>query len=214
MSAASSAGRSRAGFTLVEVLMGTLLLLMLMATMLATSRVHIFALKRQETQLDVQETARSVLDLMAREIRQAGYDPLCAKSFPGVTDGRPQLLEVQFDHNANGILDADEVVTYAYDPTAAQLTRASAGVAVVLATGTGATSLSFKYYDGTGTRLSPAGTPAALTAAQRKAVRRVRIALRIEGRGPDPANPLPIVSEVVSNVDLRNRFLNGSVQCP
>ena len=202
------------GFTLIEVTASTLLMLTLLATMFGAYRFQMFALKRQETQVDVQETARSILDVMAREVRHAGYDPLCVKTFTGVSDARPQRLGVQFDRNADGVLAADETVTYAYDPEESHLARTSAGVTVPLATEIGATSLSFGYFDAAGTQLVPTGTPAALTTTQRAAIRRVRIILRIEREGPEPANPLPVLSEFVSNVNLRNRFLNGSVGCP
>jgi len=210
----SSRRSTAAGFTLVEVLASTLLLLLLTGSMLSAYRFQVFSLKRQETQVDVQETARSVLDLMAREVRHAGYDPRCVKSFAGVSDARFHLLQIQFDRSADGVLGADETVTYAYDPASAQLLRTSGGLAVPLASDLGGASLGFGYFDGAGAPLTPSGIPAALTAAERAAVRRVRIVLRIERPGPEPANPIPVVSEFVTNVDLRNRFFNGSVGCP
>jgi hypothetical protein len=201
----------------MEVLVATLLMMTLTATMLASYRYHLFALKRQEVQIDVQETARSLMDLMAREIRQAGYDPTCVK-FAGIGDARPELLQVQFDREpfpgGDGLISAAESVTYTYDTDSKEIRRVTGTGPVALVAGVPSNALTFTYFDGAGAVITPAGSPAALTAAQRAAVRRVHLALRLERPAVDPLDHTPVVANLVTNVDLRNRFINSGVGCP
>jgi len=210
----SRQARSSCGFSLIEVLVGVVLLLVLSTTVFGAYRFQMFALKGQEVQIDTQETARGMIELMTREVRQAGYDPSCAKTFDGVADARPQWLRVQFDSDGNGAIGANESVTYAYNSDSKEVDRTAAGTTVPLVTGVPASALVFTYYDGSGAVLTPGGTPPALTPSQRAAVRRIRIAIQVERPNPDPLNSRPLVSDLVSNVDLRNRFLNASVACP
>jgi hypothetical protein len=186
----------------------------LTATLLGSYRFHLFALKRQETQLDVQETARSLIDVVAREVRQAGYDPTCAKTFEAVADARTHLLGFQFDRNGDGVIGNDENITYSYDAEAQDVGRSSGGVRTPLVSGLSVETLSFAYFDGAGAPLVPTGNPAALSAAQRAAVRRVRVTVHLERPQPTQFGTAPVVSEMVTNVDLRNRFFNGGVGCP
>ncbi len=206
--------RQSAGFTLIEVLVSCLLMLIVTATIFGAYRFQMFALKTQETQLEAQQAARGMIDLMSRELRQAGYDPTCAKTFAGIVNAQPQLLQLQFDSNADGVIGAGESVTYSYDADLQQIGRSAGGSAVPLISAVPAGALTFSYYDGTGTLLAPSGNPAVLSATQRAAVRRVKIVLRVQRTNPDPLNASSVVSNVVSNVDLRNRFINSGVACP
>ena len=203
-----------AGFTLVEVEVSTLLMLIVSATIFATYRFQMFVLKAQEVQLDAQQSARSMMDLMSREIRLAGYDPTCAKSFAGIADAGPQRLQVQFDSNADGAIGAGESVLYAYDASLQQISRTAGGAATPLVSSLLANALTFSYYDPSGALLAPTGSPPALTATQRDMVRRVKVLLHVQRANPDPQNSSYLISDLVSSVDLRNRFLNNGVACP
>lgn len=202
------------GFTLTEVLIAMLLMLVVTAAMFSAYRFQMFALKGQDVQLEMQEAARGIVDVMTREIRLAGYDPTCAKTFAGIADARPQLLQLKFDSNEDGAIGAGESVTYAYDATAGEIQRNVNGTSSSLVSGMPLNALAFIYYDASGTVLTPSGTPAALTVAQRDVVRRVKIAVVLQKPNPDPQNGSSMISRFVSNVDLRNRFLNGGVACP
>jgi type IV pilus assembly protein PilW len=202
------------GFTLVEVLVAMVLILMLTGTIFTAYRYQMFAIKGQETQLDVQEAARSLIDLLTREVRLAGYDPTCAKSFAAIANAQPQSLQLQFDSSEDGAIGSGENITYAYDATLGEIQRTAGGTPIALFSDLPASALAFTYYDGSGAVLTPSGSPAALTAAQRTAIRRVRVAVSIQRPHPDPGNSSIILSNFASNVDLRNRFLNGSVACP
>lgn len=202
------------GFSLTEVLIAMLLMLVVTAAMLSAFRFQMFALKGQDVQLEMQEAARAVVDVMTREIRLAGYDPTCAKTFAGIADARPQLLQLQFDSNEDGAIGAGESVTYAYDATAGEIQRNVGGTSSALVSDMPQNALGLSYYDASGTVLTSSGTPAALTAAQRNMVRRVKITVMLQKPNPDPQNGSFMISRFVSNVELRNRFLNGGVACP
>ena len=202
------------GFTLIEVLVATLLMLIVTATIFAVYRFQMFALKAQEAQLDAQQAARSMMDLMSREVRLAGYDPTCAKTFNGLADARPQRLQVQLDSNANGAIGAGESIIYSYDTDLRQISRSAGGAAIPLVSSLPANALTFSYYDGSGVLLTPSGNPPALTASQLGAVRRVKILLHVQRSSTDPLNSRSVASDLISNVVLRNRFLNNGVACP
>jgi type IV pilus assembly protein PilW len=202
------------GFSLTEVLVAMLLMLVVTAAVLSAFRFQMFALKGQDVQLEMQEAARGVVDVMTREIRMAGYDPTCAKTVHGIADARPQLLQLQFDSNEDGAIGAGESVTYAYDATAGEIQRNVGGTSSALVSDMPQNALGLSYYDASGTVLTSSGTPAALTAAQRNMVRRVKITVMLQKPNPDPQNGSFMISRFVSNVELRNRFLNGGVACP
>jgi type IV pilus assembly protein PilW len=202
------------GFTLIEVMVASLLMLVVLATILWTYRFQMFALKAQEVQLDTQQAARSMIDLLTREVRQAGYDPTCAKNFAGIATAKSQLLQLQFDKNGDGAIGAGESVTYSYDPDLKQIGRSTGAAVVPLVTSLPGNALTFTYYDGDGNLLWPSWSGASLNATQRAGVRRVQVSLHLERPNPDPRNSSKLSSDFVTNIDLRNRFINGAVACP
>ena len=118
------------GVTLTELLIALALGLF---TVGAVYAVHLHQVKRQIVQEDVlamQQTARAALDMMAREIRMAGYDPMGvnrdvdpSNDFHGLTD-HPTELHIRADLNGNGVLtDSKESIVYLYDDATSTLRR-------------------------------------------------------------------------------------------
>ncbi len=118
------------GVTLTELLVA---LAVGMITIGAVYGVHLMQVRQQVVQEDalaMQQTARAALDMMAREIRMAGYDPMggnrdadLSNDFDGLTC-RPAELRIQADLNGNGVLtDSKESITYLYDDTTSTLRR-------------------------------------------------------------------------------------------
>ena len=102
-------------------------------TIAAVYGVHLNQVKRQIVQEDVlamQQTARAALDMMAREIRMAGYDPMgvnrdavSSNDFYGL-GYHPTELHVRADLNGNGVLtDSKESIVYLYDDSTSTLRR-------------------------------------------------------------------------------------------
>jgi Tfp pilus assembly protein PilW len=203
--------RSQQGATMLESLVALAMLMIVLVSMFALYRYQMFALTTQNTQLDTQEAGRAVIDLFAREVRQAGADPTYSGTIPAIVQATPSKLQIQFDRNGNGAIDAGESVTYEYSctETSCAITRlVSGGTKTVFATSapTGSTSV-FTYYDGTGAAIVPGGSGNSLTAAQLASVRRVKFSLTLQQQNPAPANPLMLKASYTTNVDLRNRWL-------
>ena len=121
------------GVTLPELLIALALGLL---TIGAVYGVYLNQVKRQIVQEDVlamQQTARAALDMMAREIRMAGYDPMGvnrdadpSNDFHGLSY-HPTELRVRADLNGNGVLtgpkDRNESIVYLYDDSTSTLRR-------------------------------------------------------------------------------------------
>ena len=118
------------GITLTELLIALALGLF---TVGAVYAVHLNQVKRQIVQEDVlamQQTARAALDMMTREIRMAGYDPMGvnrdadpSNDFHGLSY-HPTELHVRADLNGNGVTtDSNESIVYLYDDAKSTLRR-------------------------------------------------------------------------------------------
>jgi type IV pilus assembly protein PilW len=118
------------GVTLIELMVA---LVMGLATIAAVYSIHLIQVKQRIVQEDVmamQQNARAAMDLMTRELRMAGYDPLGvnrddsgANDFPGVAH-HPTELHIKSDLNGNGILtDSNESIVFLHDPSTLSLKR-------------------------------------------------------------------------------------------
>ncbi len=118
------------GVTLVELLVTLTLSL---TTIAAIYSIHLVQLNQQRVQEDrmaMQQTVRAAMDMMTRELRQAGYDPRGLNTdepsfndFFGITYD-PAALRVQADLNGNGLLsDSNETIVYSNDATSLTLRR-------------------------------------------------------------------------------------------
>ncbi len=201
------------GSSLVDMLVGTALGLVTLATVLGFYRFQLFALRNQSASIEVQTAARSIVNLMVGEIRRAAADPTCAKSFEGIAEAFRNRLRIRSDLNASGAIDAaGEDVLYSFDSASGRLTRTAGGVTEDLSDANFlASDVRFQYYDGNGTELVP-GTNG-LTQTQRASVRRVRLSLTLQRRSMDPRSQQLLTATVSSAADLRNRFLVSVVTC-
>jgi type II secretory pathway component PulJ len=171
-------------------------------------RSQALAMRTEAGQLDMNDTARGVIELMAREIRMAGYNPRCLTPSPvtAIVSAAPQRLRVQYDLNENGVLDggaaASEDVLYDYDAATQSVLRTVGGQVSTLATDVPASGFAFRYYQQDGTELVPQG--GVLSGAQMTAVWRVSIRLE-PAKAADPRVATTVRSSSWTNVLLRNR---------
>jgi type IV pilus assembly protein PilW len=118
------------GVTLTELMVA---LVMGLATVTVVYSVHIIQVKQRILQEDVmamQQNARAAMDLVIRELRMAGYDPMSvnrdgssSNDFPGV-DYHPTELQIKSDLNGNGLLtDSNESIVFLYDALTLTLRR-------------------------------------------------------------------------------------------
>jgi Tfp pilus assembly protein PilW len=191
--------RGERGFTLPDMLVGMTLAIIAGAGAVTFVRSQSLALRVQAGQADLNDSSRGGVELMAREIRLAGYWP-CGMSAtapcPGgcplqggsgrgiVTGATSTLIRIQADLDGNGAIStasaATEDLTFQYDAANTKVTRTAgtAGGASTsdLTTDVAAGAFAFRYYNGsTGAEIVPGG--GGLTAAEAAAINRVAIRL-------------------------------------
>lgn len=197
------------GVTLVELLVALLLGLGVAATVGWFQRAQFLAMEDQATQLDLQGTARAIIDVFARDVRRAGMDPRCAKAVQALVEATPTTLRLQADLNANGTLEAaSEDLRYRLVEGGVERTSGSATEPLIENVESSGSRL--RYFDAAGTELIGSG---GLSAAQLTLVRRVRLelALRTPARR-SPESP-PLAATVATDVELRNRFFIAASGC-
>jgi hypothetical protein len=161
------------------------------------------------------EYVRGVVDLMAREIRNSGYNPAraasgtnCAGSpnagTPGIVAATSTSFHFTYDSDSNGNCNGtDEEITYDYESPGPQSCASGLGDIVRTANGTSepitdcnVTAFSYTYYakDST-TAMSP------IVIAN---IQRVKISLTIQSKNPDPEFGGQLTATVTSNMELRN----------
>src|SRR2546422_4009435 len=163
----------------MEVLAGLGVTLILLAAVYTFQQAQTKAFLTQNVYSDSQNVTRSVIDLMARELRMASYDPgtalptspgPCAPSVKeGIIEATPTKIHFRQDLNGDNVIGGPgEDVTY---DLANGAVRRTDGLAppVVLASGIPTGGLTFLYFDNANppNQLVPGGNPAALTQCQR-----------------------------------------------
>ena len=122
------------GVTLTELMVA---LVMGLATVAAVYSVHLLQVKQRIVQEDVmamQQNARAAIDLMTREVRMAGFDPMgvnrdgkSSNDFQGLTY-HPTELHIKSDLNGNGITtDTNESIVFLHDESTLTLKRRVGG---------------------------------------------------------------------------------------
>jgi type II secretory pathway component PulJ len=198
------------GVTLIEILVAMLIGVGVAATVAWFERAQFLAMEDQAAQLDIQTSARAIVDVFARDVRRAGMDPTCAKNVTAVVDASPTALRFQADLNANGALDAaSEDLLY----------RLVDGIRVERGQGTTVEPLledidlsgsRIRYFDAAGSELLASTS---LTAAQRALIRRVRLELAVRVPARSGSGAPDLVARAATDVELRNRFFVGVTGC-
>jgi len=174
--------KNERGYTLQELLvaipLGMLILAGVTTTFVSQSRSY----HAQEQINEMQQNARAAMDIMVREIKMAGYNPMGAAAFD---NGIPDLTkyEVLADLNDDGDMDdlvtddPNEKITYTFqdDPTR-QIFRD-------INDGNGPQLLAENIDDLTITYLEDDGVTVATNVAD---VRQVKIDITARTRNPDP----------------------------
>lgn len=190
--------KAHGGFTLIELLVAMFLGLVVLAAVL---KVFVSQNETNAAQQEVayaQQNVRAAMDLMAREIRNAGYDPENNdfEAVKAATSSSIRILSnLSGDDEAGDPNDANEDVTYTVNGSN-QLTRSGSRMVDFV------DSLQLGYVLKDGTVLDPPG--AALTTQQRADVRTVIIRLGVQTENPDPATRQFRVRNLVTRVRIRN----------
>lgn len=210
---------------MIELLVSVLLTSIIMLAIYSVYRVQTHSAKVQENRLEAQEYARAVLDMMVREIRNAGYAPTGA-ACAVVVSADSQSLQFRYDANADGDCgDTDEDITYAFSTTGCasgygDITRKEGANSAEALTNcnvpTGTSNFSFTYYPqdcsnnfstpvGSGSSSCPASPGS--NAGTLAAIQRVGISLTVQSKNPDTQFGGQLSATMTSNADLRNRGL-------
>jgi hypothetical protein len=192
------------GTSVVEVLVSLLFVSILGAMSYGFSRAALRSARIQEAKSEAQEVTVMALDVLARELRVAGFSAAAAP-LTGIRSAGREHVEIACDLDGNGdTAGANELIAYAYDGLKRQLTRATGGASpqpFVYNVPPG--GVCFSYFDGSGQELST-GT-GDLTAQQCGRVHRIDVRLRVEIPNPNPDDPAPLKSTVSSTICLRNQ---------
>ena len=207
------------GVTLIEQLVSLLLGSVLITSLYTYFRAELYRTASVEAKTGSMEDARGALDIMIRDLMNAGSwqngsppletaaaddpeqdsDNVCNRVYAA----SPSTIHIQMDLNGNGNctdLDPRENIRYELvNPTAtcpgAQIIRRNGDclVANVVPASPGKV---FTYYDANGADLGP--NPA------RDAIKRVKIAFSVQVKNPDPNGSGNLTSTVLSSVEFRN----------
>jgi type IV pilus assembly protein PilW len=147
--------RGEAGFSLAELVIAIVIVAIMGLGMVTMFQAQHHSFVQQNDGLRSTQNARAALDLMARDIRNAGFDPY-GSAGAGVTAWTADSFAYTADLNGDGdLLDTDESVTYYVDTITDQLMRGSFGTNVRMADGV--QGLAFTYYqNATGTAATSA----------------------------------------------------------
>ena len=140
---------NQAGFTLVEMMVAIAIGMVVIASVASTFTAQTRQNKAEEEISQMHQNVRGALDLMSRELMQAGYKA-AGGSVTGVTYNASQLL-VQADVDGNGTIDTGntslEYITYAWDSANLRITRQLGTGGTAEAVADNITSCAFSYKD-------------------------------------------------------------------
>jgi Tfp pilus assembly protein PilW len=207
------------GVTLIEQVVSLLLGSVLITSLYAYFRAELYRTVSVESKTATLEDARGALDIMLRDLMNAGSWPSgVAPLETGVADdpdhdadsvcnrvyaASPSAIHIQMDLNGNGnCTDTDPRENIRYEltnPTATcpgpQIIRRN-GDCLVANVVPGLPDKLFTYYDANGADLG--ANPA------RDAIKRVKIAFSVQVKNPDPNGAGNLSSTVLSSVEFRN----------
>jgi len=168
--------KSTQGFTLLELMVAMGIGLVVLAGLYNLFTTQNKSFSAQELIVEMQQNGRAAMDMMATEMRMAGYDPahLGTSASFYITSAAAQSMT--FKQNLNGDTDLDdnnENITYGYDSTNLRINRNTGGGAQPYAENIEA--LNFSYYDAAGA-----------TTATLDNIRKIKIEIRARTARSDP----------------------------
>jgi Tfp pilus assembly protein PilW len=211
--------QERQGTTLIEQVVALLLGSVVVMALYGFYRAQLFQTLAQETKTSTLQDARGALDIIVRDLKNAGSwgngSPPLETGVGDDPDNDPDgvcnrvyaateaMIHVQMDLNGNGnCADTDPRENIRYELTAPTTTCSGTkiirrnGECLVANVSTPITGKLFTYFNNAGTDLGDAPSLAA--------VKRVRIAFTVQLKNPDPKIGGTLASELSTSVELRN----------
>jgi prepilin-type N-terminal cleavage/methylation domain-containing protein len=145
-----------AGFTLVEVMMCVAIISIVFGTIYRSFDIFSRSYTTENVKAGVQQKTRIGIDLMTRDIRLAGLDPLGSANAGFIADGtNTSSIQFSADHNYDGDLDDPfENITYALNGNILEQTSDLGSGSVAATLLDNVTDLTFTYLDATDTTLA------------------------------------------------------------
>jgi hypothetical protein len=213
------------GISTIELLVGAALSLFTMGTLFSFFQTQQRAMATQNTYAQSQNITRTVIDLFARELRMASFDPTgaaipmnvgadCPDFRQAFVEAGPTRLRFRQDLNGNGATNgpAEDVL---YELLNGEIRRQDmnvvGGAAVTLVSNVPANGLRFRYFDGSnpGIELLPIGAPPALTVGGRNCIAKIRFVVQADLPNPDPHIATRVRSAAETEIAIRNRSLKN-----
>ena len=136
----------------------------------------------QDRAVEIEQTARTIMTMISRELRMAGYNPVQGTSFNGITYD-PVQLRIQADLNGNGVLtDTNEDTTYSFDAANLRLLRTAPNSVIVFQN---IQAFTFSYLNSNGALVDGSSNPAPTSAD----IREVSVKITVRAAYPDPTYP-------------------------
>ncbi|MEE9181224.1 MAG: prepilin-type N-terminal cleavage/methylation domain-containing protein [candidate division NC10 bacterium] len=188
------------GFTLLEVLIASVIMVIVLFAVYVTYETSYATFNRGQNKLEVQQTARVAMEILAREIQTAGYDPSNAMNLlptTAVQVANANTLTIIADVDGDNVTDQ---VTYRLQGTQIVRDFASWGGAAFPAAppvsdqlADGVIALTFTYFDGNDPNNEIA---APVPAASLTAIRLITIGFTAQGTAADISDTLPLTMDV------------------
>jgi len=206
-------------FTTAELLLAALFGMIVMGTLYSFYRAQMFNLLAQETKTATREDVRGALDIMVRELSNAGSFPF-PEGYPTIrpagddtgsgckrvvsADANSIRVQMDLSSSADGdCTDRFEDITYSYDPIKKTIGRRAPTRKFTVVNNVvippGKNFLTF-YTSGSTTAITPDPTTI-------NAIKKVMITFSVQAPNPSPngrAAGIPISSTLVSSVEFRN----------
>jgi len=191
------------GFTTAELLVAALFGMIVMGTLYGFYRDQLFYLLAQETKTATLEDARGALDMMVRELRNAGSwgTGTAPSGCSRVVSASATSIHIQADLDSNGNCNSATGEDVTYDLASATSTCPGSIIrrnSNCLVANVVATSL-FTYYNSSDTQLAASPTVGD--------IKRVKITFAVQVAEPTPEGKAAgrnITSTLTSSVEFRN----------
>jgi type II secretory pathway component PulJ len=210
---------SETGITLIEQLLALLLGAVMITSLYGFYRAGLYQFIAQETKIAALQDARGALDIIIRDLKNAGSwgtgqppaehggaddpdgdaDAVCNRVYAAT----PTMIHVQMDLNGNGSCgDTEPRENIRYEITGPTATCPGSKIlrrnddCLLAHVVTPAADKVFRYYDSSGHDLGD--TPPL------QAIKRIRIAFSVQEKNPDPHNSETLTANLSTSVELRN----------
>jgi len=211
--------RGERGVSTIEILASSTIILVMIGVIYSFFLTQQSALASLGAYANAQGVTRTVMDIMARELRMASFDPAgtalpitpsptCAGVKDGLTEATPTSIRFRQDLSGNGVI-AEVGEDVRYDVVGGSIRRTEgAGTPVSLVQGVPSGGFTIRYFNGSNppVELVPTGSPPALSQALRACVSKVRIRVFSHLQNPDP-DLMPQTSLAETEVAIRNRSI-------